>query len=51
MADLCSTRRLPRTAGKPGLFAVIRPDAQDGYSVRAHASVTQSTAARSASCR
>jgi hypothetical protein len=51
MADSYRTRRLTRTAGKPGLFAVSRHDAQDGYSIGAHASVTESTAARSASCR
>ncbi len=48
MADLYSTRRLTRTADEPGLFAVSRHDPQDGYSIRAHAAVTESTAAGSA---
>ena len=51
MADLCSTGRLTRTAGKPSPFTVSRHDAQDGYSIRSHASVTESAAARSACCR
>ncbi len=35
MAGLYSTRRLTRTAGKPGPFTVSRHDAQDGYSIHA----------------
>lgn len=37
MAALYSIRRPTRTVDKPGLIAVIRHDAQDGYSIRAHA--------------
>lgn len=51
MADLCSTRRLTRTACKPGPFTVSRHDGKDGYSSRATASVTVSFAAESARCR
>ena len=50
IGDLYRTRRLTRTADKPGPFTMSRHNAQDGYSIRATASVTESTAAESASC-